>query len=123
MTGSAIPSSAAPGVPPGAGLVGDFEAFCPDLGGTVLFTFTRGQGGPSWLQSTGERFLIVREEFTGEITAPDGTVTPIQETASFGKKAGLGSTITCTASIDTTLEDGSTVVGTVEATLVEVPPS
>ena len=112
--------SASGKVPQGKGLFLEVGVSCD--GGpamTVLVT----PGASAWFPTTGQHFVL--KSFSGTFTfTPEGGGDPIVEsfTKTFGQKAGLGSAATCTQSFAETFPGEGTVVGSITAEVVVVPP-
>jgi hypothetical protein len=107
-------------VPQGQGLVLELGVTCeggPSM--SVLVT----PGASVWFPQTGEHIVV--KVFSGTFTfTPEGGGAPITEsfTKTFGQKAGLGDTTTCTLSFTETIPGEGTVTGSITAEVLVVPP-
>jgi hypothetical protein len=107
-------------VPGGQGLVLELGVTCE--GGASMSVLVT-PGASAWFPSTGDH--IVLKSFSGTITfTPEGGGTPIVDsfTKTYGQKAGLGDSTTCTQSFTETIPGEGTVTGSITAEVLVVPP-
>ena len=91
-SGAAV--SRAVAAPPGEGLVTTpFTLVCEGIGATTVTTIPGGPPGtgPAWITATGLLALVQ------EITIANGGTVIFEKT--YGNRAGLGATFTCTATL------------------------
>jgi hypothetical protein len=94
LVASAVAASPAGGAPPGQGLVTTpFNFTCEGIGATTVTTIRGGPPGtgPAWITASGLLALVQ------EITITSGGTVIFEKT--YGNKAGLGATFTCTATL------------------------
>jgi hypothetical protein len=94
LAASGVAATPAGGAPPGQGLVTTpFSINCEQIGATTVTTIPGGPPGtgPAWLTATGQLALVQA------ITVTSGAIVVFEKT--YGAKAGLEPTLTCTAAL------------------------
>jgi hypothetical protein len=94
LAASGVAATPAGGAPPGQGLVTTpFSINCEQIGATTVTTIPGGPPGtgPAWLTVTGQLALVQA------ITVTGGAIVVFEKT--YGAKAGLEPTLTCTATL------------------------
>lgn len=94
LAASGVAVGPAAGAPPGQGLVSTpLSLDCEQIGATTFTTIRGGPPGtgPAWLTATGQMALVQA------ITVTSGSAVVFEKT--YGAKAGLEPTLTCTATL------------------------